>query len=208
MEEILDVLLIVKYLSYILPYSIYKFFKINEKRIVPLFAFLVISLILALLERYIAVIIGSAVPVYHISVFVRYLTILFVFYQILNHQIIFITLSSIAVLIFSYESIYLNGWLKNNEILTVFSHISITAYAGYCLYKVLIQGQIILENYSINLIGLFLVYSGSSTILSFFETEILLKPSLAAFFLIAYYNILEISLNIGFGYSLWKLKEA
>jgi hypothetical protein len=208
MEDILNIFLIVKYTSYIFPFLIYKIYKLDEKRYQPLFVFLFASLILSLLERYSAVKIGSAIPIYHISTIIRYLTILFVFYQIVKHKIVFISLSFIALLIFGFESIYLNGWMKNNEILTVFSNLSITTYSGYCLYKTLIEGSIKLEAYSIYLMGLFMVYSGSSTILSFFETEILLKPTFAAFFLIAYYNILEISLNIGFGYSLWKLKEA
>jgi len=208
MEDILDVLLVIKYTSFVLPFVIYRYFKLNEKRIIPLFVFLFLTFILSLFEIYAAESIGTAVPVYHISVFVRYLTILLVFYQILKHKVILISLSCIAMIIFGYESIYLNGWLKNNEILTVFSHISITVYAGYCLYKVLIQGQIILENYSINLIGLFLVYSGSSTILSFFETEIAQYQSFADFFLIIYYNIVETFLNLGIAFSIWKLKEA
>jgi len=208
MEDILDILIITKNVSFTFPFVIYKLFKLNEKRIIPLFVFLFISFILSLMEIYAADKMGSAVPVYHISTVIRYLTILFVFYQITKHKIVVITFSLFALLIFGYESIYLDGWFNNNEILTVFSNLSITIYSGYCLYKVLIQGKIKLEAYSINLLGLFLIYSGSSTILSFFETEILLKPTFEAFFLIAYYNLLEISLNLGFGYSVWKLKEA
>ncbi len=208
MEDILDIFITTKNVSFTFPFVIYKLFKLNEKRILPLFVFLFISFILSLMEIYAADKMGSAVPIYHISTIIRYLTILFVFYQIIKHKIVAITFSFLALLIFGYESIYQDGWFHNNEILTVFSNLSITSYASYCLYKVLIQGSIKLEAYSINLLGLFLIYSGSSTILSFFETEILLKPTFEAFFLIAYYNFLEISLNLGLSYIIWKLREA
>lgn len=200
--------LITKYLSYVIPLILIRRKKIRGKIISYLRLFLSISLAFSLLSRMFALTKGSAIPVYHIAIFIRYIFFLLIFNDLRKNPRLLWICSILACCIFYYESIHLNGWWDNNELMTNFSNVSLTAIAIPYLYIISNQKDSEISIFKFYLIGSILVYNGSFIVLSLFETEIAQYQSFADFFLIIYYNIVETFLNLGIAYSLWKLKEA
>jgi hypothetical protein len=200
--------LFTKYLSYVVPLIVIWRKKIRGKIISYLSLFLSFSLVFSLTSRMFALANGSAIPVYHIAIFIRYIFFLLIFNDLRKNPRLFWICSILACCIFFFESIYLNGWWDNNELMTNFSNVSLTAIAIPYLYIISNQKDSEISIFKFYLIGSILVYNGSFIVLSLFETEIAQDQSFADFFLIIYYNIVETFLNLGIAYSIWKLKEA
>lgn len=200
--------LITKYLSYVVPLIVIWRKKIRGKIISLLSLFLLTSLIFSLTGRIFAIEKGSAVPIYHVAIFIRYIFFLLILNDIRNKPRLFWICLSLASCLFYFESIYQNGWWVNNELMTNFSNVSLTAIAIPYLYMITNQINTEFSKFKFYLISSILVYNGSFLILSLFETCIAQKQSFADFFLIVYYNFIEIVLNLGITYSLWKLREA
>jgi hypothetical protein len=114
----------------------------------------------------------------------------------------------ISLIIFLFETIICNGWLKNNEIQTVYVNIFTSVISVIILVNYLKANDDKIVIYKFLIFGSFLFVSASSLILSLYESEIRQSPSMMAFFMIVIYNSVEIVQNLSIAFSLWKLKEA
>jgi hypothetical protein len=208
MVEILKGFIFFKYLSYgfalfvIIGY-LKKFFQFRYLSI-----YLFVSLCTSIFERIVAVQLGSAIPVFHLTLLIRFYLIQIVLNQIVQLTKLNYFFGTIAFIVFYFESIVSNNWMKNNEILTVFVNLSLAVISIVSLFKIFQSIKSALFNYSITVISSFLVISSSSLILSIYESDLRSSQSYAAFFLILFYNLIEISQNFAITYSLWKLREA
>lgn len=208
MVEILKGFIFFKYLSYCLALFVIigylkKFFQFRYLSI-----YLFVSLCTSIFERIVAVQLGSAIPVFHLTLLIRFYLIQIVLNQIVQLTKLNYFFGTIAFIVFYFESIISNNWMKNNEILTVFVNLSLAVISIVSLFKIFQSIKSTLFNYSITVISSFLVISCSSLILSIYESDLRTSQSYAAFFLILFYNLIEISQNFAITYSLWKLKEA
>jgi hypothetical protein len=208
MVEILKGFIFFKYLSYCLALFVIigylkKFFQFRYLSI-----YLFVSLCTSIFERIVAVQLGSAIPVFHLTLLIRFYLIQIVLNQIVQLTKLNYFFGTIAFIVFYFESIISNNWMKNNEILTVFVNLSLAVISIVSLFKIFQSIKSTLFNYSITVISSFLVISCSSLILSIYESDLRSSQSYAAFFLILFYNLIEISQNFAITYSLWKLKEA
>jgi hypothetical protein len=208
MVEILKGFIFFKYLSYCLALFVIigylkKFFQFRYLSI-----YLFVSLCTSIFERIVAVQLGSAIPVFHLTLLIRFYLIQIVLNQIVQLTKLNYFFGTIAFIVFYFESIISDNWMKNNEILTVFVNLSLAVISIVSLFKIFQSIKSTLFNYSITVISSFLVISCSSLILSIYESDLRSSQSYAAFFLILFYNLIEISQNFAITYSLWKLKEA
>ena len=208
MVEILKGFIFFKYLSYCLALFVIigylkKFFQFRYLSI-----YLFVSLCTSIFERIVAVQLGSAIPVFHLTLLIRFYLIQIVLNQIVQLTKLNYFFGTIAFIVFYFESIISYNWMKNNEILTVFVNLSLAVISIVSLFKIFQSIKSTLFNYSITVISSFLVISCSSLILSIYESDLRTSQSYAAFFLILFYNLIEISQNFAITYSLWKLKEA
>jgi hypothetical protein len=193
MVEILKGFIFFKYLSYCLALFVIigylkKFFQFRYLSI-----YLFVSLCTSIFERIVAVQLGSAIPVFHLTLLIRFYLIQIVLNQIVQLTKLNYFFGTIAFIVFYFESIISYNWMKNNEILTVFVNLSLAVISIVSLFKIFQSIKSTLFNYSITVISSFLVISCSSLILSIYESDLRTSQSYAAFFLILFYNLIEIS---------------
>lgn len=203
-----DSLLITKYFSYLVPIVIFYKNRIELNEFKSLNTFLFISLILSLVERLVCLQFESAISIFHLSIPIRffYMYRIFLLEKSIKRLRYYPVL--ISLIIFLFETIICNGWLKNNEIQTVYVNICTAVISGIILMNHLKTNDQKEVLYKFLIYGSFLFVSASSLILSLYETEIRQSPSMMAFFMIVIYNSVEIVQNLSIAFSLWKLKEA
>jgi len=203
-----DSLLITKYFSYLVPIVIFYKNRIELNEYKSLITFLFISLFLSLVERLVYLQFESAISIFHLSIPIRffYMNRIFLLEKTVKHLRYYPVL--ISLIIFLFETIICNGWLKNNEIQTVYVNIFTSVISVIILVNYLKANDDKIVIYKFLIFGSFLFVSASSLILSLYESEIRQSPSMMAFFMIVIYNSVEIVQNLSIAFSLWKLKEA
>jgi hypothetical protein len=75
-------------------------------------------------------------PIFHIIIPILTLLTINYFWRKGISKIITVILASILLLLFVYESIYLNKWFENNMLITVFSNMCISMLSLYHLYTI------------------------------------------------------------------------
>lgn len=203
-----DSLLITKYFSYLVPIVIFYKNRIELNEFKSLNTFLFISLILSLVERLVCLQFESAISIFHLSIPIRFFYMYRIFLLEKSIKRLRYYPALISLIIFLFETIICNGWLKNNEIQTVYVNICTAVISGIILMNHLKTNDQKEVLYKFLIYGSFLFVSASSLILSLYESEIRQSPSMMAFFMIVIYNSVEIVQNLSIAFSLWKLKEA
>ena len=207
MVIVLYLAIFLKYFSYTVPIFILIKNKLFQHKIDKLLVYLTVSLIASILERFSAIQLGTAVPVFHLFLLIRFYLVIILFNSLIKSPRLSIFISLLALCIFVAESNQMHSWFENNEMLTVFTNISLIILSFLNLNKLLREERNSLFHLSFVVFGSFLFISSSSLILSIYESDIRSEPSLAAFFLVLYYNIIELIQNLVITNSLWKLKE-
>jgi hypothetical protein len=201
------ILLYIKYLSNVFPVVLFIVFRQMNKSKKYLLIFLLGSLLLSISERLFGLAYGNTSAIIHFTFFLRFILALTVLYRISKFRIFFYTCLLLGSLLFIYETFILKLLHHNNELMTVYVNTVITIWSlTYLINSKRINDSESKYNFMIS--GTFLLISGSSLILSVYESDIRSSPTYAAFFLILYYNLLEILQYFGITYSLWKLREA
>ncbi len=203
-----DSLLITKYFSYLVPIVIFYKNRIELNEFKSLNTFLFISLILSLVERLVCLQFESAISIFHLSIPIRFFYMYRIFLLEKSIKRLRYYPALISLIIFLFETIICNGWLKNNEIQTVYVNICTAVISVIILMNHLKTNDQKEVLYKFLIYGSFLFVSASSLILSLYESEIRQSPSMMAFFMIVIYNSVEIVQNLSIAFSLWKLKEA
>lgn len=190
--------------SYLTPF-LFQNMRKNLSQIITLKLFLIIGFSGNILMLFYSRFYGNPFFIAHIYDFIQYILLILLFKN-LGFKFLFpITLIPISV--FLYESVFLDGWLNNNELFYVISTLFISVISFIRLYQNLTR--ISDNNYFFNIIhGTFFICSISSIILGIYENEIRDGDVITAFFLIFLNNFITIVQNIGINLALWKLKEA
>ena len=82
------------------------------------------------------VIYTNSYPAFHVSIPILTLLTINYFWRKGISTFIAVILASIVLLLFVYESIYLNKWFENNMLITVFSNMCISMLSLYNLYTI------------------------------------------------------------------------
>jgi hypothetical protein len=82
------------------------------------------------------VIYTNSYPAFHVSIPILTLLTINYFWRKGISTFIALILASIVLLLFVYESIYLNKWFENNMLITVFSNMCISMLSLYHLYTI------------------------------------------------------------------------
>jgi hypothetical protein len=101
-----------------------------------LFALVFFNLFFTLLGYIPQIIYKNCYPVFHVSIPILTLLTINYFWRKGISTFITVILASIVLLLFVYESIYLNKWFENNLLITVFSNVCISMLSLYHLYTI------------------------------------------------------------------------
>ncbi len=101
-----------------------------------LFAWVFFNLFFTLLGYIPQIIYKNSYPVFHVSIPILTLLTINYFWRKGISNLITIILASIVLLLFVYESIYLNKWFQNNLLSTVFSNVCISLLSLHHLYTI------------------------------------------------------------------------
>jgi hypothetical protein len=167
----------------------------------------IINLIIFCCSLYTTYRYNSSYPPYHVGLPLIYLVSL----EILQTKVLFKKLYKVAlflaILIFTYETVILNGFLRNNELFTEYFNFSLSIFAALSIFK----NSKINSNYFASveffLSSIIFISSSSRLILSLMETEFRNGDELGLFFMILIYNSIDFIQNMSFSYILLKWKE-
>ena len=101
-----------------------------------LFTLVFFNLFFTLLGYIPQIIYKNCYPVFHVSTPILTLLTINYFWRKGISTFIAVILASIVLLLFVYESIYLNKWFENNMLITVFSNMCISMLSLYHLYTI------------------------------------------------------------------------
>jgi hypothetical protein len=101
-----------------------------------LFTLVFFNLFFTLLGYIPQIIYKNCYPVFHVSIPILTLLTINYFWRKGISTFIAVILASIVLLLFVYESIYLNKWFENNMLITVFSNMCISMLSLYNLYTI------------------------------------------------------------------------
>jgi hypothetical protein len=148
-------------------------------------------------------------PAYHVSTPILTLLTINYFWRKGISTFIAVILASIVLLLFIYESIYLNKWFENNMLITVFSNMCISMLSLYHLYTIFTN-----ENEKDNQFkSLFFISSGlfiSNTSIFFFslnEDQIRSEDSLLYQYVYPVFMFLYILQNILISVGIWTTQK-
>ena len=143
-------------------------------------------------------------PIAHIYDITQYIILILLLNNIGSKQ--FFPIAFIPIVVFIYESIYLNGWFHYDELFYVISTVFIAVISLIKFYKNLNVNTEI-KNFSNIILVTFFVCSVSSIILGIYEKELRRGDVITAFTLIFLNNFITIVQNLGINIALWKLKK-
>ena len=195
--------------SYAIPLLTIFLIKENVLRqYIPALLLIVTNFIAVVFEVVFVEVFENCCPIYHISVFTSTTLTLLYFIQSKLSPKISILFLILTFLIFSYESIYLNGWMSNNIILTIFSNICIGLISFLNLFRLFSSYQETVIQFRFHFIinAAFFIYNSSAFYISLFESHIRAEYSLL--FLIVYpiFSVMNILQNILISKGIWQLK--
>ncbi len=104
-----------------------------------LFAWVFFNLFFTLLGYIPQIIYKNSYPVFHVSIPILTLLTINYFWRKGISTFITVISASIVLLLFIYESIYLNNWFENNLLIAVFSNMCISMLSLYHLYIIFIK---------------------------------------------------------------------
>jgi hypothetical protein len=124
-------------ISFFIPVLIFcTFRKTLVKENSALFALVFFNLFFTLSSFLINEIYEISYPIFHIIIPILTLLTINYFWRKGISTFIAVILASIVLLLFVYESIYLNNWFQNNLLITVFSNVCISMLSLYHLYTI------------------------------------------------------------------------
>ena len=174
-----------------------------------LFTLVFFNLFFTLLGYIPQIIYKNCYPVFHVSTPILTLLTINYFWRKGISTFIAVILASIVLLLFVYESIYLNKWFENNMLITVFSNMCISMLSLYHLYTIFTN-----ENEKDNQFkSLFFISSGlfiSNTSIFFFslnEDQIRSEDSLLYQYVYPVFMFLYILQNILISVGIWTTQK-
>ncbi len=206
MQLTLEIIILVTNLIYFIPWFFFKKIENNTKLKNSILILLFQSSIFAFLGIFWFLMSWNDIYLYQFASISRFLAIVFIFDNFIKQKRITKIIAFIAIFIFTIECFLIQGKNQNNEVFTIYSSLFLSILSLSILLKKKHKSNI--DLFSNNFSGIIFIVCASTLVLSLYETELRSTKSLAAVFIIVYYNIVEIFQNLGITYSLWKLKEA
>jgi hypothetical protein len=206
MRLALEIIILITNLSYFVPWVFFKKLENNSKINTTILFLLFQSSIFGFLGIIWFLMSWSDIYLYQFASISRFLALVFILDNFIKHKYVTNIIALIATIIFTIECILIHGENQNNEVFTIFSNLILSGFTLSILFNKNQKSKI--DLFSKNLSGVIFIVCASSLILGLYETELRSTKSIAAAFIIVYYNIVEIFQNLGITYSLWKLREA
>ena len=169
--------------------------------------FVIQSILAVIAARVSSRYLNTSYPIFHIFMFIEYLSIGYLFSQILSLKKVVFTFSLVAIIIFSIESIYLNRWFENNNFFNIYFNVTIAIMSLLHFIKLLNRKEQKSKKYLAFLFGIFFIHCSSSVVLSNYETHIRSNTNWTMYFLFSSYNTLQIIQNLIITWVLWNLKK-
>jgi hypothetical protein len=197
-------------ITYFLPVLIFcTFRKTLIKENSALFALVFFHLFFTLASSFAGMIYNNCYPSFHVTIPILTLLTINYFRRKGISTFIAVILASIVLLLFIYESIYLNKWFENNMLITVFSNMCISMLSLYHLYTIFTYEDEKNNQFK----SLFFISSGlfiSNTSIFFFslnEDQIRSEDSLLYQYVYPVFMFLYILQNILISVGIWTTQK-
>ena len=197
-------------LSYVIPFLIS--FKLRKRLILinkPIFIYVILDVLFVILEYIFIVIFTNSHPVHHISSFVLLFLSLTYFYSVYLNRYLFVFCLFIMLILFFYETVYLNTIMEPNYLFLTFSNCLISIISFFHLFKLFNSDndEIRLFQFQYFISMGFFIFNSSSFFMSLFESQIV--NDLNNYFVIVspIFSSLIVFQNLMISKGIWILKR-